>query len=110
MSAMTIVGLIAGYLGLVGFALALLTVAKRSEEAAERHARAVATRRGPPRRPHGAVRDAGLGPDDADLLEGLRPARPPPAAPRDQRAAREFERRRFVRQPTPVRKRAPRDS
>lgn len=99
MSAMTIVGLIAGYLGLVGFALALLTVAKRSDEAAERQARAVATRSGPLRRPQGAVRDAGLGPDDAEFLEGL-----------DRRAAREFEPRRFVRQPTPVRKKAPRDS
>jgi hypothetical protein len=99
MSAMTIVGLIAGYLGIVGFALALLTVAKRSDEAAERRARAVATRRGPLRRPQGAVRDAGLGPDDAEFLEGL-----------DRRAAREFERRRFVCQPTPVRKQAPRDS
>jgi hypothetical protein len=98
MSAMTIVGLIAGYLGIVGFALALLTVAKRSDEAAERRARAVTTRRGP-LRPQGAVRDAGLGPDDAEFLEGL-----------DRRAAREFERRRFVCQPTRVRKQAPRDS
>jgi hypothetical protein len=99
MSAMTIVGLIAGYLGLVGFALALLTVAKRSEEAAERQGRAVATRRGPLRRPQGAVRDAGLGPERRRAPRGL-----------DRRAAREFERRRFVRQPTPVRKKAPRDS
>jgi hypothetical protein len=98
MSAITIVGLIAGYLGLVGFALALLTVAKRSDEAAERQARAVATQREPLRRPQGAVRDAGLSPDDAEFLEGL-----------DRRAAREFERRRFVRHPTPVRKKAPRD-
>lgn len=99
MSAMTIVGLIAGYLGLVGFVLALLTVAKRSEEAAERQRRAVATRRGPlRRRPQGAVRDAGLGPERRRAPRGL-----------DRRAAREFERR-VVRQPTPVRKKAPRDS
>jgi hypothetical protein len=101
MSAITIVGLIAGYLGLVGFALALLTVAKRSDEAAERQARAVAAQREPLRRPQGAVRDAGLSPDDAEFLEFLEGL--------DRRAAREFERRRFVRHPTPVRKKAPRD-
>ena len=99
MSAMTIVGLIAGYLGLVGFTLALLTVAKRSEEAAERQARAVASRREPPRRPQGAVRNAGFGPERRRVPRGL-----------ERRAAREFERRRFARQPTPIRKKAPRDS
>jgi hypothetical protein len=98
MSAMTIVGLIAGYLGFVGFGLALLTVAKRSDEAAERQARAVATRRRPLRRPQGAVRDAGLSPDDAEFFEGLDGA---------QRASSNVAV--FVRHPTP-RKKAPRDS
>ena len=95
MSAIAIVVLIVGYLGFVAFMLALLTIARRSDEAAERQARAVAPQTEPLRRPHGAVRDA----DDDAFLEGL-----------DRRTAREFESRRFVRDRTHVGKKAPRDS
>jgi hypothetical protein len=95
MSTMTIVVLIGGYLGFVGFVLALMTVAKRSDEAAERHARAIAPRRDQLRHPQGAGRDAEFA--DAEFLERL-----------DRRAAREFESRRFVRDRNPATKRAPR--
>ena len=98
MSAITVVVLIAGYLGFVAFMLALLTIARRSDEAAERQARALAPQRERIRRPR-AVRDAGVDAADDAFLEGP-----------DRRAAREFERRRFVRDRTPVRNKAPRDS
>jgi len=91
MSAMTIVVLIAGYLGFVGFVLALLTTAKRSGEAAERQRHAVATSREALRRPQGVIRDAGFDADAAEFLEGL-----------GRRSAREFESRRLVSDRTPV--------
>ena len=68
MSAMTIVVLITGYLGFVGFVLALLTIAKRSDEAAERHARAVAPGSEPLWRPEAPVRDDRFGADDVEFL------------------------------------------
>ena len=98
MSTLMVIVLIVGYLGFVGFVLALLTVAKRSGEAAERHARASATRREQSQEPQGAGRDAELTAADAQFLERL-----------SRRAEREFQSRRFMRDRTSVRKVAPPD-
>ncbi len=99
MSAMTIVGLIAGYLGVVGFGLALLTVAKRSDEAAERQARAVATRRGPLR----------ARPRRRRVPRGARPARSARVRTSPFRAPPDGVTDGALRAP-PVRKKPPRDS
>ena len=98
MSTMTVAVLIAGYLGLVGFVLALLTIAKRSDQATEHHARAVALagEQLPP--PEGVRGDAEFATDDAEFLTRL-----------DRRATRDFERRRFARDRTSARSPAPRD-
>lgn len=81
MSAIAILALGAGYCGVVAFTLALLTCAKRGDEAADRHAAEFAAARGePPRfRAHDHGLPLELTAEDAAFLHAL-----------DRRAARGF--------------------
>jgi hypothetical protein len=70
MSATTILALIGGYLVFVACVLALLTIPKRSDEAADRQHRDVARQRTRFRRRKRAARKAGPRSGDTELREG----------------------------------------
>jgi hypothetical protein len=73
MSAITILVLSAGYCGLVVLTLALLTCAKRADEAADRHLAAMAAARGEPARSRrqSGMHPVELIPEDVAFLEKL---------------------------------------
>lgn len=85
---------IAAYVGVLGFVLALLTVAKRADDAAEQHARVLSARDDGSRSPNGAWRDGGVtaadvqslqAPDRREAHEPVASGRSPPAKHRQAR-------------------------